>query len=220
MRYGKGPGELIGLTLNEKSVKIWAYGLHICTEIIHDLDEMRSNDCSKDVQIHKEEITSRLRSDCCDRDKIRIKLEQCINRLEPTQHPVTLVNIATGYVDKSSAVNVEKAIEIGCRQMKKFVQEFPDSFHKTISKQVHMLKSEKKGVQIGDIQNFNTEAIYARIMCLLSIGQTTLETALKHELSPVPTSLFSGYWRYEICKGKISFESKLGSANISSHTLQ
>ena len=31
MRYGKGP--LIGLTLNEKSVKIWAYGLHICTEI-------------------------------------------------------------------------------------------------------------------------------------------------------------------------------------------
>ena len=31
MRYGKGPGGLIGLTLNEKSVKIWAYGLHICT---------------------------------------------------------------------------------------------------------------------------------------------------------------------------------------------
>ena len=81
----------------------------------------------------------------------------------PTLHPVTLVIIATGYVDKSSAVNVEKAIEMGCRQMK-FVQEFPDSFHKTISKQVHILKSEKKGVQIGDIQIFNTEAIYACVI--------------------------------------------------------
>ncbi len=44
MRYGKGPGGLIGLTLNEQSVKKWAYGLHICTEIIRDLAKMRSND--------------------------------------------------------------------------------------------------------------------------------------------------------------------------------
>ena len=138
---------------------LWSSYLYID---IHDLDEMRSNDCSKDVRIHKEEMPSRLRSDCCDHDKIRIKLEQCINPLESTQHPVTLVIIVTGYVDKSSAVNVENAIEIGCQQMKKLIQEFPDSFHKTISKQVHMLKSEKKGVQIGDIQSFNTEAIYAR----------------------------------------------------------
>ena len=181
MRYGKGPGGLIGLRLNEKSVKIWAYSLHICTEIIHDLDEMRSNDCSKDVQIHKEEMPSRLRSDCCNRDKIGIKLEQCINPLEPAQHPAPLVNIATGYVDKSSALNVEKAIEIECQQMKKFVQEFPDSFHKIISKQVHMLKSEKKGVQIGDIQIFNTEAIYARIimMCLLSLGQNNTRNCIE-----------------------------------------
>ena len=28
-----------------KISKKWAYGLHICTEIIHDLDKMRSNDC-------------------------------------------------------------------------------------------------------------------------------------------------------------------------------
>ena len=58
-----------------------------------------------------------------------------------------LVNISTGYVDQSDVVNVEKAIEIGCQQMKKFVKEFPDSFHKTISKQVPMLKSERKGIQ-------------------------------------------------------------------------
>ena len=68
----------------------------------------------------------------------------CINALEPTQQPVTLVNIATEYADKSGVVNIEKAIEIWCQQMKKFVKEFPDSIHKIISKQVHMLKSEKE----------------------------------------------------------------------------
>ena len=39
-------------------------------------------------------------------------------------------------------------------------------------------------------------------MCLISIGQTTLETALKHELSPVPTSFFqdTGYMRFAKAK--------------------
>ncbi len=179
MRYGKGPGGLIGLTLNEQSVKKWAYGLHICTEIIRDLAEMRSNDDSKDVLVHKEEMPSRLKSDNCDRSKIRIKLEQCINPLEPTQHPANLVNVSTGYINKSNAVNVEQAIDIGCQQMQTFVENFPDCFHKTISKQVHMLKSEKKGIHLGHTQVFNTEAIYARIMYLISLGQTTLQNCIK-----------------------------------------
>ncbi len=139
-------------------------------------------------------MPSRLKSDNCDRSKIRIKLEQCINPLEPTQHPANLVNVSTGYINKCNAVNVEQAIDIGRQQMQTFVEKFPDSFHKTISKQVHMLKSEKKGIHFGHTQVFNTEAIYARIMCLISLGQTTLQT----ELSPVPTSLFqdSGDMRF------------------------
>jgi len=32
-RYGKGPGRMIGLTLNEKSVRKWAFGLNICMKI-------------------------------------------------------------------------------------------------------------------------------------------------------------------------------------------
>jgi len=63
-------------------------------------------------------MRSRLISDCCDCDKVRIKLDQYINPLEPAQQPVTLVNASTGCVDKSNVVNVEKAIEIGCQQMK------------------------------------------------------------------------------------------------------
>ncbi len=62
-------------------------------------------------------------------------------------------------VKKCNAVNVEQAIDIGRQQMQTFVENFPDSFHKTISKQVHMLKSEKKGIHLGHTQAFNTEAI-------------------------------------------------------------
>ena len=40
-------GGLLDLTLNEKSVKKWAYDLHICTEIIHDLEKMRTKDDPK-----------------------------------------------------------------------------------------------------------------------------------------------------------------------------
>ena len=67
-------------------------------------------------------MPSRRRSHCCDCDNFRMKLVQCINQLDSTQRPVTWVNnIATKYDDKSSVVNVEKAIDIGCQQMKKFV---------------------------------------------------------------------------------------------------
>ena len=33
MRYGKGPRGVIGLTLKQESVKQWANGLHLCTQI-------------------------------------------------------------------------------------------------------------------------------------------------------------------------------------------
>ena len=168
MRYGKGARRLIGLTLNEKLVKKWAYGLHICTEIIHDLEEMRTKNDHKNIQVHKEEMPTRVKSHGCDCEKIRIKLEQFINPLEPTQHPTSLVNVSTGYITKDNAVNVEKAVELGCQQIKSFVKGLPSSFHKAIPKQVRLLKSQKKGVRVGDVEIFNTEAIYARIMCLYS----------------------------------------------------
>ena len=36
MRYGHGPGGLIGITLNEKAVHRWAMSLHICSRFMKD----------------------------------------------------------------------------------------------------------------------------------------------------------------------------------------
>ena len=104
---------------------------------------------------------------------------------------------------------VEKAVDLWCQQIKSFVKELPSGFHKAIPKQVRLLKSQKKGVCIGDVEIFNTEAIYARIMRPITLGQTTLETALKHELSPVPTALFQDSGDMRFAKAKSTLKTSL-----------
>ena len=56
MRYGKSPGGLVGITLNRESVKKWGNGLHICTQILNDLDDMLERNTSKEKTFHKEEM--------------------------------------------------------------------------------------------------------------------------------------------------------------------
>ena len=41
MHYGKGPVGIVGVTLKPSVVKKWPNSLHICTEILKDLDNMR-----------------------------------------------------------------------------------------------------------------------------------------------------------------------------------
>ena len=60
MTYGKGPGGLIGVTLNPTTVKKWVNGLHICTRILENLDTMREEVASKEKDYHKEEMRSRI----------------------------------------------------------------------------------------------------------------------------------------------------------------
>ena len=51
------------------------------------------------------------------------------------------------------------------------------------------MKAEKT-CAVGDIEIYSTEAIYTRIICLMSTSSIKIEDLLKCELSPVPTSLF------------------------------
>ena len=107
---------------------------------------MRTKD---DPQTHSNpqgRMPSRVKSDGCDREKIRIKLQQFITPLEPTQHPTYLVNVSTGYNAKDNAVNVEKAVELGRQQIKSFVKGLPSSsFHKAIiPKQVSVAEVRKE----------------------------------------------------------------------------
>ena len=41
VRYGKGPGGIVGVTLQPNVVKKWANSFHITTQILKDLEDMR-----------------------------------------------------------------------------------------------------------------------------------------------------------------------------------
>ena len=202
MKYGKGPGGLIGVTLQQRSVKKWAYSLHVTTQILKDLAEMRERKSVREITVHKEEQPGRIKSDATDREKLRAKIEHCIDPLDAKSHPNEIVNICTGAINKDSAVNVENAVSIGSHQLSSFINGLPESFAKTIEKKVMVLKKNKKSVRIGDVQVYDTEAIYARIMCLIALKQIDLETALNYELSPIPTSMFQedGTMRFPTAK--------------------
>ena len=58
MRYGHGPGGIIGITLNQQALKRWALSLHVCSRIIKDVKEMSELD-AQDVTSHKEEKPAR-----------------------------------------------------------------------------------------------------------------------------------------------------------------
>ena len=110
MKYGKGPGGLIGVTLPQRSVKKWAYSLHVTTQILKDLEVMRERKSVKDITVHKEEKPGRLKSDANDRENLRVKFEQCIDPLDGKSHPNEIVNISTGALNKDPTVNVELSL--------------------------------------------------------------------------------------------------------------
>lgn len=44
MRYGHGPGGLVGITLNPSALKQWALSLHTCSSFLKDVNERRDMD--------------------------------------------------------------------------------------------------------------------------------------------------------------------------------
>ena len=131
MRYGKGPGGLIGLTLKPNVVKNWAYNLQTSTQILQNLEKMRKKSENKEKLVHKEEGTGRIKADSTDRENLRTKLEMTIHPLHPEQHNRELVNIASGKISKDVDINVDDALQIGTQQMKQFERDFPSGFHTT-----------------------------------------------------------------------------------------
>ena len=55
MRYGHGPGGLIGMTLNEKAVHRWAMSMHIFSRLMKDMADLKDSS-SVDITSHKEEL--------------------------------------------------------------------------------------------------------------------------------------------------------------------
>ena len=150
MRYGKGPGGLIGVTLNPETVKKWALSLHTCNNVLRDFDTIRNQ---KDIvkTYHKEELKSRIAADEVDRIKLRNMLNTCVHPLAYADHnPEELINIFSGQIS-SDKVNVPRAIEIGRNEMITFDESWPDGFRETISKKVVTMNDSKKHVKVGEI---------------------------------------------------------------------
>ena len=133
---------MIGVTTNDRTVAIWANSHHICGELLTELGEQRDTKQSNKGR-HKEEGDGRIKSDNNDRVKIRKALEKCIHPLKVHTHASnTMVNIYTGE-ESDSSVNVNKARDIGEKQMTAFENDLPDAFRTSLSAKVTLMQSAK-----------------------------------------------------------------------------
>ena len=190
MRYGHSPGGIIGFTLNSSAVKRWAYSLHICSQLRRDVFELSGEHQERCVTVHKEEGLGRIHADSADREKIRNKLQTCIDPLDPTSHrPDALVNIARGRIASSTA-NVDQAVKLGNDLMSAYRSGWPQSFHAKLSKPTISMRDTRKDTKVGDTTICDPSLIFSRILCLQEVRDIDFKGAMAHELAMFPTSLF------------------------------
>ena len=210
MRYGHGPGGIIGITLKPSALKCWALSLHICSHLIKDLADM--NDAGKGSfcasSLHKDEMPARKISDARDRKKISEKLMTCIDPLNSKDHPENIINIATGQIAPGN-VNAHYAVTIGQEQMKKYELAWPEGFHNSLEKQIVTMTAIKKCTKFGSSSSFDTSLIFFRVMCLMNSRNIDVEHLFSYELAPIPTSMFTDNGDMRISKTKSVLKRKL-----------
>ena len=194
MKFG-----VIGVTTKPRTVQIWAKSQHSCSRILKELSELRNKEDPK-IIFNKEEGNAKIMNNEVDRRKLRDFLSSCMHPLDTISH-----NPA------EKKINVNKSVEIGRKQLKQFQQNFPEGFRSTISKSVITMKEGKKSNKKKDVEVYNTEIIFSRVMYLLSAGQIDIGDLFSYELSPVPTSLFhdTGEGRYPTSKSVLKNEMKV-----------
>lgn len=194
MRYGHSPSGIIGSTLNESTLAIWAFSHSTLTQIMHDLQDLKEErETRAAIIFHKEEQTSRLREDAEDRRKIREALSTCIDVFDTNKHPESgLINIYSGYIVTDPLVNVHNAVDIGEAEHQHFEKHLTTHFHKKLKKKIKNMSLTKVSKHCGGGRHTDTEFLYARVLGIIaSPGRdVTLETLLSHELAPYPLALF------------------------------
>ena len=114
MRYGHGPGGIVGITLNEHALCRLALNLRICSRLTKDISDLKGATLVE-VYHHKEESPSRVKADNDDGNAIRYTLEKCVDPLDVSQGQ-NLINIVTGKISNKN-VNIEDAVQIGEAQL-------------------------------------------------------------------------------------------------------
>lgn len=187
MRYGHGPEGIIGITLQPSTLKRWALGLHICTQLKTDVKNMVSGESDKTVVIHKEEGSSRIKLDGDDRSKIREKLSECVHPFDPESHPENLINIVSGRISPAK-VNVDQALKMGSELMTEYLEGWPQTFNKPLKRPVELMS--KQHTKIGSVTVYDTSLIYSRVLCLQKVRDINMQDVLSYELAAFPPSMF------------------------------
>ena len=216
MRYGKGPSGIIGSTLNDSTLAIWALSISTLGQLSNDLATMQNGKTQTVVTCHKEEQHTRVKADSDDRMKIREALSTCIDVFDSEKHPTAnLVNIYSGQVVDDDKVNVDDSINIGTKQWLEYESQWPTGFHNKLKKKVKpMSKASTKTIADDVPQSLHTELIYARVIGIMASSRDTIstKTLFSYELSPYPSALFdeNGELRStskSVLKSKIKVES-------------
>ena len=108
MRYGHGPGGIVGIILNERALCRWA--LNICSRLTKDIAYLKEATLFE-VDHHKEESHSIIKADDDNRIAIRDKLDTCVDPLDVSQGQ-NIINIVT-VKSSNKNVNGEDAVQIG-----------------------------------------------------------------------------------------------------------
>ena len=74
IRYGHGPGGIVGIMLNEHALCRWALNLHICSRLTKDIAYLKEATLFE-VDHHKEDSHSIIKADHDNRNAIRDKLD-------------------------------------------------------------------------------------------------------------------------------------------------
>lgn len=77
--------------------------------------------------LHKKEMKARMASDAVDHKKIREKLQDSIDPLDPSSHSHgDLVHVVSSRITTDPTVNVHESVSIGTEMMKQYESTWPD----------------------------------------------------------------------------------------------
>ena len=194
MRYGHGPSGIIGSTLSETTLAVWALSHNTMGQMSNDVAELCTHQ-DHVVMRHKEERPIRITDDSRDRHVIREAIASCIDVFDVGKHPENAVlDIFTGRVIDDPVVNVSNAVEIGICQMRAYESNWPAGFHASLSKKVKTIAGlPSHGKHAGGLPNINTEFIYACVIGIMASSREIVSTdsLFSYELAPHPTALFA-----------------------------
>ena len=123
MRYGYCLSGIIGATLSETTLAIWALLHNTVAQMSNDVAEL-DNDQDHVVMRHTEERPIRIYDDSRDRQSIREAIASWIDLFDVDKHPENAVlDIFTRRFIDYPAFNVFNAVEIGTSQMRAYERE-------------------------------------------------------------------------------------------------